>query len=275
VVIYTGDGLANGSGPLFSSDVGYINVTGDGTNFYGVRASASGLEVAVIALSASGYSVQGSYPLGTGWSDLRSIHYGDGYIVLCGALDGSWDLRLLKVGANLALTAITIDASPANSAYPSYFRNYYGSAPQGYVTPGYVNMQDGTVYAAPSGKTYLIVCAKGIGDVYEITSGPLPTPIPPHIDPVVVPPPPPVVPPPCECPPPPVCPSSPLVVNVPPVVAPPPPAPPPPVTPPVTPAINSPCPPRIVNGVTYCTAAKPCVRKRNVVNGQWYCSESP
>ncbi|MGZ8810872.1 MAG: hypothetical protein ACXW29_07010, partial [Thermoanaerobaculia bacterium] len=162
LTIATADGFASGS-PLYTS-TGYSMITGDGTNFYALK----GREIDVLAPSGSTYVVAGSYPIDSTLSQINRIHYGDGFIVIAGMDAGSgWDLRLYKV-SNLALTQIVIPGTPAVQGYPSYFRNYYGNAPAGYAAPGYINMNDGTVYRAASGKTYLIVCAKGIGDVYEI-----------------------------------------------------------------------------------------------------------
>jgi len=163
LTIATADGLASGSPPLYTGS-GYSMVTSDGTNFYALR----GREIVVLVPSGSTYAAAGSYPIDSTLSQIKRIHYGDGFIVIAGSdAGGAWDLRLYKV-SNLALTQIAIAANPAVQGYPSYFRNYYGSAPAGYAAPGYINMDDGTVYRAASGKTYLVVCAKGVGDVYEI-----------------------------------------------------------------------------------------------------------
>ena len=163
LTIATADGFASGS-PLYVSGPGYSAVTSDGTNFYALK----GNNIDVLVHSGSTYAVQGSYPIDSTLSQIYQIHYGDGFLVIAGSdAGGGWDLRLYKV-SNLALTQVVLPANPAVQNYPSYFRNYYGTAPGGYAAPGYINMSDGTVYRAASGKTYLIVCAKGIGDVYEI-----------------------------------------------------------------------------------------------------------
>ncbi len=164
--IYSADGLAASSAPLFS-DSGYVLVTSDGTNFFGLK----GQSISVIVPSGSGYAVQGTYSIGA-TMQVNNIHYGDGYLVLTGADGGgAWDVRLLKVGSNLIPTPVPLNGTPSNGAYPSYFHNYYSQPPAGYVAPNYINIVDGTVYRSPSGKLYLIVCGKGIGDVYELADG--------------------------------------------------------------------------------------------------------
>jgi PKD repeat protein len=164
-----GDDFAAGN-PVFA-DTGYSLITSDGTNFYGLQYKGGGNVITVLVPSGTSYVVQGSYPTGAGM-DVTKIHYGDGFLVLSGIDAGSgWDFRVLKV-SNFQPTPLTINASPANSSYPSYFRNYYGTAPTGYAAPGNVNSVDGVTYKSPtSGKTYLIICAKGIGDVYELQGG--------------------------------------------------------------------------------------------------------
>jgi PKD repeat protein len=175
LVIYTADGLATGAGPLFT-DAGYEYVSGDGTNFYGLKDTSSGRMIVAVAPSGtSTYAIQASTPLQSNML-VSNFHYGDGYVVLTGSDEGGgWDLRLYKMGANFSATLIQIPGFPSNAVnqtYPGYFRNYYGAAPPGvYVKPAYVNMWDGTVYKAPSGKVYLIACAGGLGDVYELAGG--------------------------------------------------------------------------------------------------------
>lgn len=167
--IYTADGLAAGSSPLFR-DASYTFVTSDGTNFFAVKNTPTGKAIAVIVPSGSGYTIQGTYQLGP--DSINNLHYGDGYLVVTGSDAGNaWDLRLFKLSSSLVPSQIVINGTASNGSYSSYFHNYYGQAPSGYVTPGYVNIDDGTVYRSPSGKLYLIVCAKGIGDVYELAGG--------------------------------------------------------------------------------------------------------
>lgn len=168
--IYTGDALAGGGGPLFTDPGSSQFVTSDGTNFYALQNTSAGKVISVIVPAGlNGYTVQGSYSIGSPMN-ATAIHYGDGYIVLPGE-SGSWDLRLFKLGANLVPTQVAINASPAPADGTGFFRNYYGSAPTGYTTPAYINMYDGTVYKGANGKLYLVVCAAGLGDVYELAGG--------------------------------------------------------------------------------------------------------
>lgn len=173
LAIYSADTLAAGGAPLFTDPSGgYQWVTGDGSDFFALGYDAGARVIVVVVPTATGYAIQGKYPIGNPPMDVTSIHYGSGYVVLTGT-SGSWDLRLFKVGSNLIPTRVITDSSPADP-FASYFRSYYGAAPVGYVTPGYINPLDGTVYKAGA-KTYLIFCAGGVGDVYELAGA---TPIP-------------------------------------------------------------------------------------------------
>jgi hypothetical protein len=169
LVINTGDGFASGTLPLFNGG-GYGDVTSDGTNFFALKYPAG---IVVLVPSGDGYVEQPGTSVDPTFSP-GTLKYGDGYLVSAGAdIGGSWDARVFKVGPDLVPTPLVINAGPGDSQYPSFFRNYYGVSPNvNYVTPGYINMLDGTVVQS-AGKTYLIICAKGIGDVYR-----LPDPIP-------------------------------------------------------------------------------------------------
>jgi PKD repeat protein len=171
LTINTGDGFATGTPALYSG-TGYHDVTSDGTNFYALKYPEG-----IVTLSPSGnaYVQSGAAALDPKFAGANTIKYGDGYLVLTGSdTGGGWDVRLYKVDAPNALTPMVTNASFGDPAYPSFFRNYYGIPPSNqYVAPGYINMWDGTV-VKQSGRTYLIVCAKGLGDVYEISGAPPP-----------------------------------------------------------------------------------------------------
>ncbi len=168
LTINTADGLATGATPLFTAS-GFQDVTSDGTNFFALRYPSG---IVPIVPSGNTYVTQAGTAVDPKFGGASTIKYGDGYLVLNGSDNGgAWDARVYKVGANLAITPILVEASPADSTYPSYFRNYYGIPPaNNYVVPGYINMLDGTVVKL-NGRTYLIICAKGLGDVYELSGG--------------------------------------------------------------------------------------------------------
>jgi hypothetical protein len=172
LTINTADGFATGTAPLFNdTGGGYLDVTSDGTNFFALK---SPVGILVLSPAGNGYTQGPSTAMDPKFTYAWSIKYGDGYLVLTGSDIGSgWDLRVYAVNTNLTATPLVINANPADAVYPSYFRNYYGIPPNNnYVTPAYINMVDGTVVKY-GGKTYLVVCAKGIGDVYELpTPGP-------------------------------------------------------------------------------------------------------
>jgi len=194
LIITTTDRLVASTTPLFSG-AGYSSVTGDGVNFFALK----GNMIASLAPSGDSYVVGGPYPIGA-TMDVTRIHASEGYIVLSGFdSGGGWDLRVFKVSPELVPSELTINAIPAHPLWPSYVRNYYGTAPPSmmpgvsYARPGYVNITDGLVYRGPTGRTFLVLCGKGLGDVYELQGGP---PIPPVVIPPVVPPVvPPVIPP--------------------------------------------------------------------------------
>jgi hypothetical protein len=167
LTINTGDGFATGTGPLFS-DTGYHDVTSDGTNFFGLKYPDG---IVVLSPAGDGYAQGGTTAVDPKFAGANTIKYGDGYLVLTGSdTGGGWDVRVYAVNTDLTATPLVINANPADAVYPSYFRNYYGIPPtNNYAVPAYVNMFDGTVVKF-GGKTHLIVCAKGIGDVYELPS---------------------------------------------------------------------------------------------------------
>ncbi len=167
LTINTGDGFANNSPALYTA-TGYLNITSDGTNFFALKSPPA---ITVLVPSGNSYVEQPGVPTDpTFLAD--SIKYGDGYLVLTGPdTGGGWDVRVYKVGANLVPASIVTNGTPADSRYPSYFRNYYGVPPNNhYVVPGYINMLDGVIVKL-NGKTYLIICGKGLGDVYELAGG--------------------------------------------------------------------------------------------------------
>jgi PKD repeat protein len=165
LTINTGDGFATGTAPLFTAS-GFADVTSDGTNFFALKYPQG---IVAIGPSGNGYAQRSNTALDLKFAAAASIKYGDGYLVLTGSdTGGGWDLRVYQVNADLSATPVILNASFGDPNYPSYFRNYYGIPPGNhYIVPGYINMLDGTIVKA-NGKTYLIVCAKGIGDVYQL-----------------------------------------------------------------------------------------------------------
>lgn len=182
--------IIGAAGDVVGTWPGYVDVTGDGSNFYAL----SGSGVDVFAQSGNTYAVVGTYQFDSSFAQRSRIHYGDGHVVLAGVdAGGAWDLRVYKVDG-LVLTPVMIEANPASPGFSSYFRNYYNRAPDGFLVPENINMNDGAVVRAASGKAYLVVCAKGLGDVYELAGATVAPPVvppvvPPTVPPTVVPPP--------------------------------------------------------------------------------------
>ena len=165
--IVNGDQLASNETPLFQGN-NYLRVASDGTNFFALKSTALGGRIAVIVPSGNGYVEVNTYPVDPTFQvtlDTR-MNYGGGYLFLAGA-DTSyvWDARLYQVN-NLEPKLLPLLAHPTGR---SYFKSYYAQSTVDYVAPGgpYINIVDGTAVQF-KGKTYLIVCAKGLGDVYEL-----------------------------------------------------------------------------------------------------------
>src|SRR5205085_7880360 len=121
----------------------------------------------VYSPSGSTYVQSAEYSLPSKFT-AYSMQYNAGYIV-CASQPGTggWDVRIFKMQGT---KPVSVDTKPYyNGAVQpgSYFVNYYSGAPAGYTSPGYINLLDAIVIRQ-AGKDYLIVCGKGLGDVYEI-----------------------------------------------------------------------------------------------------------
>ena len=165
--IMTGDQLAASRTPAFQGH-NYVRVTSDGTNFFALKITPQGGRIAVLIPSGSTYVELHTHPVDPTFQVTldTKISYGGGYLFLAGA-DTSyvWDARLYQVN-NLVPKLQPVLAHPTGT---SYFKAYYAQSAGGYIAPAgpYINMVDGTAVQI-NGKTYLIVCAKGLGDVYQI-----------------------------------------------------------------------------------------------------------
>jgi PKD repeat protein len=143
----------------------------DGVNFYIASDSSSGLVISTYAPNGSGgYRKIADFPTSRPTLATESLKFGDGYLVQTGITDGSYELRLFKATvANVSEVDLSIPAAPGYKAY--YFKNYYvanTSGRSGYVGAGlFGQFHDGTV-VRNNGRTYLIVTAFGLGDVYEL-----------------------------------------------------------------------------------------------------------
>jgi PKD repeat protein len=173
LAIYTGDALSSGGSALLPATfapggVKYLVVTSDGTNFYAGYSASTGIGIAVFAPNGSGYSLAQTYTL-PGSNPVYSLQYGAGYLTVAA---GS-TVRVAKIGAS-GLTELTFPAYAPAATRPSsasYFAQYYAQAPSPYVNPsGNMGLLDSLVIHR-NNKDYLILCGKGLGDVYEIRGG--------------------------------------------------------------------------------------------------------
>jgi PKD repeat protein len=173
--IYTTDAFVTNGAPLVN-DAGPDNapirgVASDGVNFYVATDSSNGLVISTYAPNGSGgYHKVGDFPTQRTTLATESLKFGDGYLVQAGITDGSYELRLFKAtAAAVSEVDLSIPAAPGYHAY--YFKNYYvtnTSGRNGYAGAGlFGQFHDGAVVKS-NGRTYLIVTAFGLGDVYEL-----------------------------------------------------------------------------------------------------------
>ena len=169
--IYTADALIAGRPATFATTVGhYTGVTTDGVNFYAVQAVGGHLTISVLSPSGGSFAEK-QYPTSTAFTPER-VQYGAGYLSMAGQsmVNGvsAQDIRLFRVGAG-TMTELDLLAYRKNASAPEPYivSCCSAAAPTGYIKPSYGLAFDSFVYKK-SGKTYLIVNLKGLGDIYEI-----------------------------------------------------------------------------------------------------------
>jgi PKD repeat protein len=171
VRIYTADSLMAGGLPLATipppaAGWQWTQLTSDGTNFYASGMTQAGLQVAVIKPSGQTYVLNNGTPFATGINATpNSLKASPGYLMLTLI---NKDVLLYQVDANGNFTRLRF---PSTASSTDYFLQYYGQPPAGYAQPSgsYVQMTDGLILKN-GGKTYLIVLAFGLADVYELQS---------------------------------------------------------------------------------------------------------
>jgi len=197
--IFTTDAFVRTGTPIVHFEAGgggtFRMIADDGTNFYAYGASGSGPFIDVITPSGNTY-VEKRYQ-SNGYGLPTGMHYGDGYLALYGnelgadpshpTSAGTWNIRVYKVGPG-SLTEIPFEMPvPGKPGVKlPFWSMYYGAnSPQGYTHPQISNILDVTpVKNGP--KSYLIVSAYGLGDVWELNPGDSPPPTPAAPDPVIV-----------------------------------------------------------------------------------------
>jgi PKD repeat protein len=177
--IYTADALARGQSPIQTvtiSNGAYYAVDSDGTNFYfGGRSNGAGVITVMSPNSSGGYDRK-DYPVlddagkPVPYATLNGIRAGSGLLAIFGTEIFTQNIRLYKL-TNGVPTAISLD-NVVNGKHGQFFSQYYANDLPGtnYVHPDRTIFWDVTPYKY-NGKTYIIVAAFGLGDVWEVKSG--------------------------------------------------------------------------------------------------------
>src|ERR1051326_345404 len=176
IEIYTTDSFVSGGQPLLS-DLGPFGaaargVASDGTNFYASFDGGTGLVIAVYAPDGAGYKkVQQLVTSRPTLATLR-LSYGAGYLVQAGFTGGQYELRLFKASpAGVSEFDLSVPKAPGVTSFAGYFQNYYvanSSGRDGYVAAGLFGQFHDSAVVRSGGKTYPVVAAHGLGDVYQL-----------------------------------------------------------------------------------------------------------
>lgn len=169
--VFTPDALVSNGAPLITvappAGGRFLGVASDGTNFFAnTQAVTGGLTIASMA-AKDGFQAK-FYDTGRTLTLSYGFQYGGGYLLASGAVS-PWDVLVWKVENDLSLTPVS---------FGNYFQNYYSyplSSTYTVPTPAYTNITDAAIYDDGK-KKYLFVCAKGLGDVYELSAEKAPTP---------------------------------------------------------------------------------------------------
>jgi PKD repeat protein len=173
--IYTTDTFVANGAPLVNDagpgDAPVRGVASDGVNFYIATDGSNGLVISSYAPNGSGgYVKVADFPTPRATLATESLKFGDGYLVHAGITDGGYELRLFKATVGgVSEVDLSIPALPGYKAY--YFKNYYvinSSGRGGYVGAGLFGQFHDSAVVTSGGRTYLIVTAFGLGDVYEL-----------------------------------------------------------------------------------------------------------
>jgi PKD repeat protein len=168
--VYPASALINGGSPVLTLDGAFSGAATDGTNFYTVKRTPGKSTIVSVVRTGNSYTAVEHPNVHVGVSG-SSIRYGAGYLTITGLdAENAWDLNIFSVDGTTP-TEVPVLAHTGTGAPPlSYFRAYYARPPAGFVSPpsAYINIMDGITFKTSNGKIYLLVCAKGIGDVYEL-----------------------------------------------------------------------------------------------------------
>ncbi len=172
--IYSADAMAQGQSPIQNvvlPNGQYSAVDSDGTNFYFAGVANSTGVITVMSPNANGGYDRHDYPIlddaGTPvwYAPLQGIRAGYGLLTVFGAEQAplySPNVRLFKL-ANGVPTQISLDNAVVGGNHGPFFAQYY-------VHPDRQEFKDAFPYKY-KGKTYIVVEANGLGDVWEVRAG--------------------------------------------------------------------------------------------------------
>ena len=161
--VYSPDALVHsGAATVSSSGAYYLTVATDGTNFYTILGSPTGVGTAISVWSPAGNTYRETrYPIAS-YNTPLNMQFGAGFLTI-GGVDG---VRLFKV-AGAVPTEIPTTVTFSDGTSMSYFKAYYSAAGAGYAVPPLSHGIDAAVVKSGS-HYYLIVANTALGDVYEI-----------------------------------------------------------------------------------------------------------
>jgi PKD repeat protein len=164
--VYTADGYINGASPIFraTSSAGRtfgFGVATDGSNFYAAE-TGPGLPIRFHTLAAQGFTYSDTTADTTEVFRVFHLNYNSGLLTLTGTSPTGFDVRIFRVISPTNFRNVDLN---------NYIRNYYFAAPAGFTAAnslGKVSLTDAATYKHVNGKTYLILSAFALGDVYEL-----------------------------------------------------------------------------------------------------------
>jgi len=173
IEIFTAEDFVFNRPPTFStaSTRVFRGVATDGINFYSAENVFGRLSISTFSPSGGTFS---EHSVSTGISfQPERLHYGAGYLSVSGATSSSAnDIHVYKVGSSGSLTELDLLAYASNPGVlkdDRYFPSYYSpnGVPSGYLYTIY-NLIFDSLVVQKNGHTFLLVNAKGLGDVYEL-----------------------------------------------------------------------------------------------------------
>jgi PKD repeat protein len=165
--IYTADGYVNGASPIFQatppSGRSFGGVASDGSNFYTAE-TGPGLPIRFHTLAPQGLTYLDTATDTTEVFNSLRLSYNSGLLTVSGIAPGGFDIRVFRVISPTSFRNVDLS---------NYIRNYYFASPPGapFIAAsslGKVLLSDAVTYKHANGKTYLILSAGSLGDVYEL-----------------------------------------------------------------------------------------------------------